>query len=121
MLTQPCCIVAAAESRNRNPAKVLKIQNKFFSVQPVFSANGIPNVFLFFNREHTGEPKDHPLLQGQSEVSRTDKFALRSYERSCLGWAGSHYKKKKEAGNLKAFKMDYMLDTALEFDVNDRE
>lgn len=120
MLTQPCCIVDAAESRNQNPAEVLKIQNKFFSVQLVFSANGIPNVFLFFNREHTGEPKDHSLLQGQSEVSRTDKFALRSYECSCLGWAGSHYRKKK-AGNLKAFNMNYMLDTVLEFDVNNRE
>lgn len=39
-----------------------------------------------------------------------------------LPWVGwESLQKKKKAGNLKAFNMDYMLDTALEFDVNDRE
>lgn len=39
-----------------------------------------------------------------------------------LPWVGwESLQKKKKVGNLKAFKMDYMLDRALEFDVNDRE
>lgn len=54
-------------------------------------------------------------FQGQTNLHLEVMNAL------ALGGLGVTTKKKKKAGNLKAFNMDYMLDTVLEFDVNDRE